>query len=154
MIVAGDHVAKFVADGLGFSPCPPFTTMGVVNDGVLSGGIIFSGFIGTDVDVTVYGHGWTRSFLDAVGLYVYDQLGCERMTFVTESDEVATYAVRLGGKIEGVMRSHFGPSRDGIIVGVLQNEWRYSRLLKQLARLESSCASVTGRSANESPKAA
>lgn len=129
MIVSGDYVAHFVASGCGFSPCPPYTTMAIEREGELVAGLIFSCFEGADVQITAYGKGWTRGFMEEVGRYVYDTLGCCRMSFITEQPEVLAYALRLGGQIEGKMRSHFGPGRDGWIVGVLREEWPYARLL-------------------------
>lgn len=130
LIVSGDHVAHFVANKLGFSPCPPFTTMGLQIDGKLVGGIIFSNFEGCDVQVSAWGKGWTSHFLSAVGQYVYDQLGCLRMTFLTEQPTVANYATRLGGTVEGRLRSHYGEGRDAIIVGCLRDEWKWRKMMR------------------------
>lgn len=125
MIVSDERVARFVSARLGFGLCPPYSAMGIERKGEIVGGALFNHFEGADVHVTLAGAGWTRAFLRAVGAYVYGQLGCARMTAVTASDEVAGYAERLGGKIEGRLRSHFGPGRDGIIVGILKDEWRH-----------------------------
>lgn len=56
---------------------------------------------------------------------MFGQLGCRRVTFTTESETVARYAERLGGKREGLLRDQFGEGRDGIVVGVLVSEYRY-----------------------------
>lgn len=114
-----------MSDALGLALCPPYTCIGLERDGIVVGGAVFNHFEGADVHVTVAGKGWTRSFLQAVGAYVYQQLGCERMTMVTASEAVASYAGRLGGRIEGRLRSHFGSGRDGIVIGVLRDEWKY-----------------------------
>src|SRR3546814_17755647 len=95
--------------------------------GEIVGGVIFNCLEGASVHVTLAGTGWTRGFLRAVGGYVYNQLGCIRMTVTTENPKVAEYAERLGGKREGVMRSHFGPGRDAIIIGILQTRRESSR---------------------------
>lgn len=128
MIVAGEHVARFVSERLGFGLCPPYTTIGIERGGVIVAGCIFHCFEGVNVHVTVAGKGWTRAFLRAVGEYVYGQLGCHRMTFVTENPTVAALAERLGGKIEGRMRDQFGEGRDGLLIGVLKDEWKFGRL--------------------------
>jgi len=125
MIVADERVARFVSECIGFGLCPPFTTIGIERNGTVIAGVIFSQFEGNDVHVTVAGKGWTRSFLQAVGSYVFDQLGCDRMTFITERPHVAALAVRLGGQVEGCLRSHFGPGRNGIIIGCLKEEYAY-----------------------------
>lgn len=125
MIVGGDRVAKFVADQLGFGLCPPYTAMGIERNGKIAAGVVFNCFEGADVHVTVAGKGWSSKFLQAVGEYVYVQLGCERMTVTTEQINVASLALRFGGKIEGCLRNHFGKNRDATIIGILKDEWRY-----------------------------
>ncbi len=125
MIVTDGRAARFVAERLGFIPAPPFTVMGVERDGKITGACLFNQFEGANVHVSAAGSGWTLPFMRALGDYVYHQLGCERMTLTTESDHVARYAERLGGQREGLMRSHFGPGRDAIIIGVLRDEFAY-----------------------------
>lgn len=125
MIVTDNRVAAFIADGLKYPLCPPYSFMGWERDGKIVGAVLFNCFEGPNVHVGAVGTGWTLGFLKAVGDYVYRQLGCLRMTLTTESETVAGYAERLGGKREGVLRSHFGPGRDGIVLGILKNEYLY-----------------------------
>jgi hypothetical protein len=125
VIVSDERAARFVSDALGVGFCPPYTAMGIETDGEITAGVVFNCFEGDDVHLSVAGKGWTRAFLRAVGQYVYGSLHYGRITFVTESPEVAMLAERLGGQIEGRMRSHFGAGRDGIIIGVLKSEWKY-----------------------------
>lgn len=127
MIVSDDRVARFVSETLGVGFCPPWSSLGIERDGEIVAGVLCNCFEGADVHLSVAGTGWTRAFLQAIGQYVYGTLGCERMTFVTESEGVAKLAQRLGGQVEGRMRSHFGPGRDAILVGVLRDEWRYGK---------------------------
>lgn len=125
MIVADERVAIWVSKKLNFGLCPPWTCMGIEKDGEIIGGAIFNMFEGVDLHVSVAGKGFTRSFLEEVGKYVYGQLGYERMTIVTEQESVVNIAKRLGGKVEGCLRSHFGRGRDGVIIGILKDEYRY-----------------------------
>lgn len=125
MIVSDDRVAWFVSEALDTGFCPPWSSLGIEKDGKIVAGVLCNCFEGADVHLSVAGTGWTRAFLQAVGQYVYGTLGCERMTFVTENPEVVKLAERLGGQVEGRMRSHFGPGRDGMLVGVLRDEWKY-----------------------------
>jgi hypothetical protein len=125
VIVSDERVARFISAVLGFGLCPPYSVIGIERDGAVIAGVLFNCFEGADVHVTAVGTGWTRGFLQAVGEYVYDQLGCERMTFTTEQPAVAALAQRLGGAVEGRLRSHFGPGRDAIVIGVLRGEWKY-----------------------------
>lgn len=123
MIVTGDGVAQFVSERIGAGLCPPYTTMGLVRGNELVSGVVFNQFEGFDVHVTIAGSHWTRRFIKAVGNYVYRQLGCLRMTVTTEQDQVAQYAIRLGGEVEGLLRNHFGPGRDGIVIGILREDF-------------------------------
>lgn len=125
MIVTDERVARFVSERLGFGLCPPFTCVGMERGGKIIGGVIFHCFEGASVHVTVAGTGWTRGFLKAVGGYVFDQLGCLRMTITTEQESVARLAERLGGQREGVLRDQFGNGRNGIVLGVLESEYRF-----------------------------
>lgn len=125
MIVAGEAPARFVSDHLGFGLCPPYAAMGIERDGEIAAGVIFHCFEGPNVHVTVAGKGWTRSFLEAVGDYVFGRLGCERMTVTTEHEAVSNLACRLGGEVEGRLRNQFGKGRDGIVIGILRDDWPY-----------------------------
>ena len=127
-IITGEPVARFVSDQLGFGLCPPYTALGIATDeGDIIAGVIFNNFEGADVHITVAGKGWTRAFMRAVGDYVFGQLQCERMTITTEQPAVAMLGTRLGGQIEGRLRNHFGPGKDGLVVGVLKDEYRWYR---------------------------
>ncbi len=126
MIVADDRVAKFVSEEVGAALVPPFTAMGIERDGEITAGVVFNCFEGADVHFTAAGKGWTKEFMRAVGDYVFRQLGCLRMTATTEQESVVALACKLGGQIEGRMRNHFGVGRDGVIIGVLAEEYRFS----------------------------
>lgn len=128
MIVDGDGVAQWVSRRLGIGLCPPFYAVGTEKDGQIVNGILLTCFERNDVRVSVAGAGWTLPLMRALHAYVFGQLGCIRATFVTEQPAVIDYARRLGGKVEGVMRSHFGPGRDGTIIGLLKEEAIYFRV--------------------------
>lgn len=123
MIVTGEPVAAFVAKTCGRRIVPPYEAVGIERGSQIVAGVVFNHFTGADVHVTAAGHGWTRGFLADVGQYVFGQLGCERMTFVTEQPSVVRLAERLGGQVEGLMRNHFGKDRPGFIVGVLKDDY-------------------------------
>lgn len=126
MIVTDNHVAKFVGERVGAIIYPPFTCMGIERRGEVIAGAVFNCFTGHDVEVTVAGHGWTRGFFIAVGQYAFDQLGCVRMQITTEHEPVARIAERMGAKREGILRDKFGRGRDGIVLGVLEQEYRFT----------------------------
>lgn len=125
MIVSDQRVADFIGKELEFGVFPPWTAMGVEKDGEVIGGVLFNCFEGSDLHVTVAGRGFGKNFLQNVGDYVYNQLGCARMTIQTEKDSIVGIATRMGGKVEGRLRDHFGKGRDAIIIGILRDEYRY-----------------------------
>lgn len=125
MIVTDDRVARFVSETLGQSFVPPYSLMGLERNGEVIAGVLFNVFEGDDVHVSIAGHGWTKGFMADVGHYVFDQLRCGRMTAITEKPEIVRIAERLGGQVEGCLRNHFGPGRDGFVVGILKSEWRF-----------------------------
>jgi RimJ/RimL family protein N-acetyltransferase len=98
----------------------------VERGGEIIGGVVLNHFERTDVHFTVAGTGWTREFLEAIGEYVFNQLGCLRATMITEQPAVVKLGLKLGGSVEGCLRNHFGQHRDGVIVGILREDYRYA----------------------------
>lgn len=129
MIRTDEAVARFVSERIGMGLCPPYTCMGLERNGEVVAGVVFNCFEKPDIHVTVAGSGWTRGFIREVGRYVFDQLGCLRMTALTEQPQVVGFAKRLGGQVEGVLRWHFGPERDATIIGILRNEWIWANVM-------------------------
>ena len=127
MIVTDIRVAQFVQDAFGDPFPPPYTCLGIERGGRIVAGAILNHYEFTDIHVSAAGRGWNLPFMRALGKYVYGQLGCERMTFVTERSDVIDYVQRMGGQIEGRMRNHFGPGRDATLLGVLREEYRYGK---------------------------
>lgn len=123
--VDDERVVRFVSAMVGRGLFPPFTTLGIERRGEVVGGVIFNCFTGADVHVTVAGKGWTAGFMGEVGDYVFRQLGCSRMTAITEQPRVAFIAQRLGGRVEGTLRDYFGPGRDAQIIGILKQEYAF-----------------------------
>jgi RimJ/RimL family protein N-acetyltransferase len=125
-IVTDDRVPAFVGARVERRIVPPFTAAGIESAaGEIIAGAVFNGFTGNSIDVTIAGHGWTKGFIKEVGAYVYGQLGCVRMTVITEQPEVVRFAERLGGQIEGLLRNEYGAGRDGYLVGILREEWKF-----------------------------
>lgn len=125
MIVTNDKVAEFVGKKCGVEIVPPYSCMGTEKDGEIVNGVVFNVFTGADIHVTVAGKKWCKGFLAEVGKYVFSQLGCIRITVTTEQPAVVRIAERLGGKLEGLQRNKFGYGRDGYIVGIQKDEWKF-----------------------------
>jgi hypothetical protein len=125
LIVTDERVARYVGERCGAIIYPPFTCMGVERNCEITAGVVFNCFTGNDVSVTVAGERFTRGFICAVGRYVFTQMGCLRMSITTEQPKVIEIAQRLGAKVEGLKRNHFGKGRDGTILGILHEDWEY-----------------------------
>lgn len=127
MIVTDSRVVAYVSSRLGVGICEPCTAMGIEKDGKIVAGAVFNCWTGHDVQLTIASEpgAITRSFLKAMGIYVRDQLGCGRVTFETEQPFVIEMAKRLGAQTEGRKRNLFGPGRDGIVLGILKEDWRF-----------------------------
>lgn len=125
MTVDDNRALAFVSERCGVSFLPPVTCMGIEKDGEIVAGVVFNFFESADVHVSVAGHGWTRGFLADVGHYVFTTLKSERMTALTEQSSVVRLAERLGGKVEGLLRNHYGKGRDAFVVGILKDEWKF-----------------------------
>lgn len=126
MIVSDERVARFVGERCGTIIYPPYTCLGVERAGVIIGGAIFNCFTGYDVEMTVAGEAraFTRQFYRAVQEYVFTQMGCLRISVTTESEKVIELAKRLGAHTEGCKRNHFGIGRDGVVLGILKEDWK------------------------------
>jgi hypothetical protein len=127
MMVYGAPVARYVAQKVGQEFVPPFTAIGVEENGEVVAGGVFNHWTGCDVHLSIASEPGkiTRLFLKTMGEYVRDKLCCERVTFVTESPLVVSMALRLGAEHEGRMRNHFGPGRDGLVLGILKQDWKF-----------------------------
>lgn len=125
LTVNDERVAEFVARAMDKVFVPPYTVAGLEKDGEIIAGVVFNNYEGTDIQVSIAGHGWTRGFLADVGQYVFNQLNCERITAITEQPKIVRIAERLGGKIEGLMRNHFGKDRDAYIIGILREDYKF-----------------------------
>lgn len=124
-IVTDERVARFVGERVGSVIVPPFTSMGIERDGEIITGIVFNHFTGPDVHMTIAGKTWPRGFVADIGEYAFGQLGCLRMTAITEQPRIVRMAERLGGEVEGCLRNHFGPNRPGFLIGFLREDWKY-----------------------------
>lgn len=146
-ISTADHdprIPIFLSARLGVCFHPPYTTMGLEKDGEIIAAFLFNIYTGPDIHVTIAGSGWTRRFLRDMGQYLFEHLQVERFTAITEKQNVVDIVYRVGGRQEGLIRNHFGPGRDGILLGVLKDEYRYrnGQHAKSTQRVSDSAGSV------------
>ena len=125
MIVTDERVARFVGERCGTVICPPYTAMGIERGGKVTAGAVFNCYTGNDISVTVAGGPFNREFIAAVGKYVFEKIGCLRMSITTEQPKVIEIAQRLGASVEGLKRNHFGKGRDATILGILREDWNF-----------------------------
>lgn len=127
MIVTDSRVALYVGQRNEQRIEPPFTAMGVDRNGAIVAGAIFRNFNGPDCDVMVVGDvdAFSPLFVRSIGRYVFEQLGCCRLSMTTDQPRVVELALRLGAKVEGLKRDGFGPGKDATLLGVLRSEWKF-----------------------------
>jgi RimJ/RimL family protein N-acetyltransferase len=122
IFVSDQRIADYVCARTGIVLSGSYSTLGIISDDEVVGGIVFNCFTGKDIHVTLAGKVFSRAFLRRAAVYVFDELGCFRASMTTEQPKVVEIALRLGAKIEGKKRDHFGKGRDGVMLGLLKDE--------------------------------
>ena len=112
-----------------FQPC---SSIGVMRGGQLVAGIIFNNFRkkSRDIHLTVAAenkHWMSRQTLRVVFNYVFNQLGCIRLTVVIakKNKRARKLALGLGFQYEGKLRKGIDGLEDAVIYGMLHNECRW-----------------------------
>lgn len=125
-IVTDDRVIEFVCGTLGVNFFQGCTALGLEDDGKIVAGFLFNNHTTYDIEITVAGspNSAAPAFLRRVGGYVFEELGCLRMTITTAQEKIVELATRLGAQTEGRKRNHFGKGRDGIVLGILREDWK------------------------------
>lgn len=125
-IVAGDRVVSFLAERVGSEPRRPLTALGVEKDGTIIGGIVFNEYNGSNIEISVAGDtkAFSPAFIRRVSRYIFDELGCLRVSITTEKKDVVELAMRLGAQTEGRRRNFYGLNRDAILMGVMREDWK------------------------------
>lgn len=114
-------IAEWIGGKIGKPITGPFTALGWVSDeGRLTGGAVFNGWNGSNINVTIYGPGaFTRDALRMGFRYAFWQLHAHRLTAITERQNHRMLKIlpRLGFRHEAVLKHWFGPYRknDGVM---------------------------------------
>ena len=103
--------------------------MGVVKDDDIIGAVLYHRFRWPDIEMGIYttDKSWcTRNILKSMFSYPFFQLGCARVTAVTDPSkpEVCKFIERLGFVREGRLRNAL-PHGDQIIFGMTRDECRW-----------------------------
>lgn len=108
-------VGAYAAERLGIPLEPPFTSIGVVTDGgSLVGAIIYNGYNGSNIEITVYApRHLNRQVIRAALAYPFRQLGVLRLTGRTKRSNRAMCRIfpKVGFVYEATLKHYFGPSR-------------------------------------------
>jgi RimJ/RimL family protein N-acetyltransferase len=104
--------------------------IGLLRDGKLVGGVLFTRYTGTDICMHVAGNapGWvTLEFIRAAFRVPFIQLGCRRCSGLVRTDNLAAqrFDEKLGFKREGVLRKADDDGCDLIIYGMLREECKW-----------------------------
>jgi len=93
--------------------------LGLADDaGTLVGGIMFSGYNGSDVEVHFYGPGTlTRRIVRLIFMLAAKHFNVNRVTIRTRKDHMARGVQKLGAIYEGTCRRLYGPSDDDVHAG-------------------------------------
>lgn len=125
------EIAEFVSRRIRQATFGPCTTMGVIRQNKLIGGLVFHEYVPAYKSVMVsYAFdrpSWaTPSVLHSVALFVFDQLGCNRLCTLTprKNKRSRRFVEGIGFKYEGCARKGFGAD-DAIIYGMLRQECRW-----------------------------
>lgn len=130
-----DWICEWVAkripgyEGSDFKPC---SSLGVARDGNLLAGMIFNNFRpkSRDIHFTIAADSpkWaSREVVSFVFNYVFNQLGCTRMTLIIskKNKRARKLAEGLGFQYEGKLRQGFDGIQDAIIYAMLSKECRW-----------------------------
>jgi RimJ/RimL family protein N-acetyltransferase len=116
LIVLGqsDLVADWVAHVSGKPFARPYEAIGIASQGRLVGGMVFTGYNGDGVEVSIAGRSAREGWRAAVD-YAFGQLGCSRLQVHTRYSNKTVKAMlpRMGFTFEGPARKFYG-TEDGL----------------------------------------
>lgn len=126
-----DLVAKWIGERVQIDDFGPCVTMSIVDEeGVMLGGCLFNNYRPPNIEATIatIGSRWcSRRVLAGIFSYPFGQLGCKRVTAITEvmNQPARAFLCRLGFQQEGVLRQAFPNGTDAVVYGMLSSECRW-----------------------------
>lgn len=126
-----ERVARWIGERVGIEDFGLCTTMGFVGkDGSLLGACLFNNYRHPNIEATIatVSPRWcSRSILRGIFSYPFLQLGCTRVTAITEvmNQPARAFLCRLGFQEEGILRKAFPSAIDAVVYGMLAEECRW-----------------------------
>lgn len=129
MIVAGREWIPLLSAALGGEVDPETMCFAALTDNGTPAAVFgFSGWRDGDIEGMLWATpgGLTRALLRSCARYVFQQLGCDRLTIRIRADNTAMLALsaRIGFVHEGTLREAF-EGADVLIFGMLRRECRW-----------------------------
>lgn len=127
-IVSGPDVARYVGIQCNVAFAEPFTAIGFKVDGKFEGGAVFNGYDGHNVDLSVANSikRWPPAFVRFFGDYIWTQMNVQRVTMIVRPNN-SRMCVKMGAKLEGVLRKWYPDGSDAALFGLLKDEWKLDR---------------------------
>lgn len=121
-----DALAKWAGDQLGMEMIGPYACIGVARQGQIVAVALYNNFRLPNIEVTFVTTTprWaSRSTIGAILRYPFIQLGCSRVTAITEATNqpARAFLCRLGFKQEGCHPDYF-PSGEAISYGMVRSD--------------------------------
>jgi RimJ/RimL family protein N-acetyltransferase len=106
------------------------STIGVVCQGQLAGGVVYSEYRGNDVRANIASispHWLSRDVLRQLFAYPFRQLGCNRITVLIRATNARSERLArwLGFVPEGRLRAAMSTGEDALVLGMLRHECRW-----------------------------
>jgi hypothetical protein len=123
-------IAGIAGAQLGMTFSPPFMAMASVNDrNDIVGVVIFNNFDGANIDITAVGKGaWSPGVVKAICQYVFDQLGCARITAKTHrSNKRVCRLLAKHAKYETPLKHWYGVGKHGVQYRMSRDECPFLR---------------------------
>lgn len=118
-------IAEWAAKQIGVTFAEPFLSFGVYDGrGVLIGAVVFNNYDGFNVDLSGAGEGaFTPSVVRAISKYVFDDLGCCRVTLKTRrSNRTVRKLLGKHFRYESTKRWGFGVGDDALVFRMCRDE--------------------------------
>lgn len=127
MLCAGEELRPYLERGIGVTLADKAYFIGDWRDGIVVAVAGLSNWCGHDVEISLWSAGTLgRAFVRRVMRYVFDELGCCRMTArVAEPRSGHDLWPRLGFVLEGRLRKASNGTDDMMVYGLLKDDFAW-----------------------------